>query len=520
MTRAFAVLVVGSRRSKRRAAVRLSSCAVVALALTLQAARVRAVNLHANAGKKASPSIFTVDAPDLIPVDTGVVMGSYSVVDEPLVCSDRRAREAAIPYQHVLGLSAGAGFLKRLDLTATLPIGVTRANLRDNRICPGPERMQGLLGGVFDPDVRLRMRFFRDGPLVLTGAVSLRPALAAFLFPDGRSAIYSDIIGGATALVNGGVRFKEIAWMFSGGFNARFAQPLADTSVGGELLLATGVEAPIAFGFLAAAEVKASVMHTPRPHNVGGLQLPAEAMVGAKYRDGPLEIALGLGGGILPGIGAPHARGIASVSYEIGTTKERRPRSLRDLLVTQVLPPTQPPPRQQQNCPDPRSEEARLFVREGCPVIEEEQVELPDDDDEPSATLDVLDDCPQCGAKLSRVQSVVLYVYFDHDADRLSSRERELIAREVQRERSGQHLAAVLIEAHADSSGHDDYNLALSRRRSGHIAGLLNELSVPAAVVQQGAFGERDPLLPEATAEGNRRVRVELVFHDDDEEAP
>jgi outer membrane protein OmpA-like peptidoglycan-associated protein len=71
----------------------------------------------------------------------------------------------------------------------------------------------------------------------------------------------------------------------------------------------------------------------------------------------------------------------------------------------------------------------------------------------------------------------------------------------------------VLVEGHADRSGPESYNLALSQRRAEAVAAALRARGVPGDAMSLQAFGETRPRVP--TADGVREPqnrRVEILF--------
>ncbi len=69
------------------------------------------------------------------------------------------------------------------------------------------------------------------------------------------------------------------------------------------------------------------------------------------------------------------------------------------------------------------------------------------------------------------------------------------------------------VVGHADSSGPDDYNQALSERRAGSVAGYLVSRNVLRDRIYVAGMGERSPIASNATVEGraqNRRVEIIL----------
>jgi outer membrane protein OmpA-like peptidoglycan-associated protein len=75
----------------------------------------------------------------------------------------------------------------------------------------------------------------------------------------------------------------------------------------------------------------------------------------------------------------------------------------------------------------------------------------------------------------------------------------------------------ILIEGHTDSTGADDYNLALSKRRAESVAHYLAQLEVKANRFSIMGYGEEQPIATNDTAEGrqqNRRVDLAVMAND------
>jgi outer membrane protein OmpA-like peptidoglycan-associated protein len=103
-------------------------------------------------------------------------------------------------------------------------------------------------------------------------------------------------------------------------------------------------------------------------------------------------------------------------------------------------------------------------------------------------------------------------VFFDWNRADLTDRARQIIA-EAASSRTTVRSTRIEVSGHADRSGSDAYNPALSMRRAEAVAGELTRRSVPRADMVIQAFGESRPLVP--TADGvrepqNRRVEIVL----------
>lgn len=72
----------------------------------------------------------------------------------------------------------------------------------------------------------------------------------------------------------------------------------------------------------------------------------------------------------------------------------------------------------------------------------------------------------------------------------------------------------ILVEGHTDSSGKDDYNMALSKRRAESVTAYLKSKGVSAERLTTKWYGETQPKYDNATADGrvkNRRVELGIV---------
>lgn len=76
----------------------------------------------------------------------------------------------------------------------------------------------------------------------------------------------------------------------------------------------------------------------------------------------------------------------------------------------------------------------------------------------------------------------------------------------------------LMIEGHTDSTGNDDYNMKLSKRRAESVASYLQAKGVSASRFDVKAFGETRPRFDNATKEGqskNRRVEIGVAANED-----
>jgi len=108
------------------------------------------------------------------------------------------------------------------------------------------------------------------------------------------------------------------------------------------------------------------------------------------------------------------------------------------------------------------------------------------------------------------VQAPSFMVFFDWDRSNLSPQAIGTIqqAAAAYKSNSGARVTAV---GHTDTSGPNNYNMALSMRRATAVKGALVQAGVPASAIDTIGKGEESPMVP--TADGvrepqNRRVEI------------
>ena len=75
----------------------------------------------------------------------------------------------------------------------------------------------------------------------------------------------------------------------------------------------------------------------------------------------------------------------------------------------------------------------------------------------------------------------------------------------------------VLVEGHTDSSGKDEYNMELSKKRAASVSSFLTGQGVAASRITTTGYGETQPIADNETAEGmakNRRVEVAIYANE------
>jgi OOP family OmpA-OmpF porin len=140
-----------------------------------------------------------------------------------------------------------------------------------------------------------------------------------------------------------------------------------------------------------------------------------------------------------------------------------------------------------------------------CLLIDEEAPPPPPRAPLPKILEDVGDPCEG----IVHLQTV----NFDFDSDKLRSEVLPILdGLAVALQRCPQRL--VRVEAHTDSIGSEEYNLALSDRRAAAVYMHLTGAGVPSSMLESKGHGEAEPIATNETEEGrsqNRRVELEPI---------
>jgi hypothetical protein len=121
---------------------------------------------------------------------------------------------------------------------------------------------------------------------------------------------------------------------------------------------------------------------------------------------------------------------------------------------------------------------------------------------------------PQPAPPPPAVQASSFMVFFDWDRSDLSAQAQNTIQQAANTYKST-GAARITATGHADRSGPDNYNMALSLRRANAVKDSLVRNGVPAGAISVTGRGESQPLVP--TADGVREPqnrRVEIVLGD------
>jgi OOP family OmpA-OmpF porin len=152
-----------------------------------------------------------------------------------------------------------------------------------------------------------------------------------------------------------------------------------------------------------------------------------------------------------------------------------------------------------------------------CWVEQQEENHQPDDiaacrDDFFAALAELEAPPPQQAAAPQPMAPGSFMILFDWNSAVLTPEGQDVI-RQVLAEAGGRDLSSVSTIGHADRSGSEEYNLALSLKRADAVRQALIDGGVPAASITAAGRGEAEPAIPTADGvreQANRRVEILL----------
>ena len=158
--------------------------------------------------------------------------------------------------------------------------------------------------------------------------------------------------------------------------------------------------------------------------------------------------------------------------------------------------------------------------RPGCPLPDKDQDTVPDAEDacpdEPGAPSrdPKRNGCPG----LVRVQEGQIQinqpVYFATNKDTILEASFPVLRAVAEAILASDWIKKIRIEGHTDSTGPDEYNLQLSKRRAASVLRALQQNGVPASKLTSEGYGEARPVETNATPMGraaNRRVEFHIA---------
>lgn len=476
----------------------------IVVAAVLWTSSATAVGYDRLAFSRATPGVWSIDDGSLIPTGAGVLRLSGGLSSGALTCTSDAGSVPLVASSQTVGLALGLGLADGLELSAAMPLGWLDAQTSS---CARPVATLDRAVTPGDAELRLRLRLLdTDG---LATFVAVRLPTGWFSLTD-----HGQLVGDPLGNVSGGVTgsasaFGVRATGHAGVVVRPIDAPVARVTFGGGVTGGVGLEVGLTRSVSLAGEVAGDVLRV-NGGGASGFQVPVEGIVGVRYRDGPLEAGVGVGGGIFDGIGTPSMRATANIAWRFGAPMPTRPPLRVDELMGRA-PPTPKEAARRRAATDLRRR-AHCPPGEllpGCPA--------PKQQPRPEAEPVVVEDAsPPVTARVVRtiveqrvdhvVERIVTVTFDDGDAT-VGAAWVAILAREV-----GPVLAqaeAVVLEGHASAPGSSTSNVDLARARAEAVRRVLLELGARETVLSVRAFGEDVPLTTDDDA--NRRVRVVVI---------
>ena len=301
-------------------------------------------------------------------------------------------------------------------------------------------------------------------------------------------------------------------------------------------------------------------------------EIPVEAMAMLRAGLGPMVAGIGGGAGITEGWGSPDFRVFGMIGYS------PRARVEEEVPVVQAQIVVPPSDRDgdgyfddEDGCPDDPEDFDQIEDEDGCPeddvdgdgILDEldecvfvpEDIDgwqdadgCPDPDNDDDRILDVDDQCPAvdgdamidvrevyndfedtdgCPDVLAELTETHIQlngiIYFDVDSDVIQGRSAAIVSEVARILEAHPELLEVEVAGHTDSRATDDYNEALSQRRTESVVRALRDLGIERSRLSARGYGERE-LADQGTTEQahqrNRRVEFRILERAEPEPAP
>jgi OOP family OmpA-OmpF porin len=167
-----------------------------------------------------------------------------------------------------------------------------------------------------------------------------------------------------------------------------------------------------------------------------------------------------------------------------------------------------------------KKEEKKEVKKEEVKEVEQHRIDSDGDgvyDSEdrcPDTPAGVKVDAAGCPEYVGEEADFTFAIEFDIDSATVKSvyyKQGEEIA-QFMSEHPEAELIKVVIEGHADSTGSDEYNLALSKQRADSVRRvLIRELDIDPAKIEVYAYGEKRPIANNDTESGRRKNRRAVI---------
>ncbi|MEM7434010.1 MAG: OmpA family protein [Myxococcota bacterium] len=324
------------------------------------------------------------------------------------------------------------------------------------------------------------------------------------------------------------------------GYKTGFRQDVPSLGVGSQLTFGAGVQ--LLFGeqrFMLTMETFGRTAAESGTGFGGSQETPVELLGGFKFLS-KKGFATGIGGtgGLTTGYGNPDWRLIGMLGYTMQDKEaEPAPRdSDGDGIIDELdACPNDPEDfdgfEDEDGCPDLDNDaDGVLDVDDACPDEPgpPENNGCPDTDRDGDGVPDRVDNCPDepgppqnQGCPEEQVVAIeegqidiLEKVYFEFDSAKIQSRSFPVLDNVAEVLKAHPEITKVRVEGHTDSSGSDAYNLRLSQRRADSVVRyLINRGGISADRLEAKGFGERQPLIPDATTQAEFAKNRRVEFH-------
>ncbi len=233
-------------------------------------------------------------------------------------------------------------------------------------------------------------------------------------------------------------------------------------------------------------------------------RVPLEVVAGARGTLGAASIVLGVGGGVLPDVGTPAVRALASLQWRFD------PALPEPAIVATPLPAPLPAADGADGVGEPEDVD-------GADVAADAQAEAQAAHAEAVAVAEVADeqgqDDPDVHVGIEGVTFSDHVVFFPVDRDTLLPQGRRLLGVVARELKQMPDVTQIIIKGHADATGNAEFNRKLSSWRALAVRRSLIAWGIPPSRIIIRAVGSAEPAADNTTAAGRRRNRrVELVF--------
>jgi outer membrane protein OmpA-like peptidoglycan-associated protein len=431
-----------------------------------------------------SPQASSADLLPNLTLQTGLNL-DYS--HAPLVLRDVAfiKHSDLVEHQFSSSINAAMGFRDVVQLDLALPISVATGQGLNLDGTPSAG-LQDMTAGV-----RLRLT---DSKAPLRTALSLKGTMPTSLLSFNGMPTFGEVFPTLTpgVLLTAGNELASVT--LNTGYTIRIPKNVADLQMGHTVNAAVGGQLCLLKDSLwlvgdVGTSLSAQGLFTNR------LFMPVEATLGFKGKHGPFYGMVAAGSGLLPDVGTPDVRVLASLGLNFDFATKQKARTTSK-LVTEHNP--LPPP----------------LDSDGDGILDQDD-KCPNDPEDFDGFEDS-DGCPEQELVVIESEKIILLspVYFFFDSDQIKPESFQVLNDVATVLKEHTEIKLLSIEGHASAEGELDYNQALSERRALAIVKFLQKAGVATERLVALGHGENNPAESNKTKAGrekNRRVEFRIL---------